>query len=300
MIKMILKFVFAFIIIYWLFQKGDLDFSLIPRSLGHPGNWIFFIGILLLNEIITSYRWRSILHLKTETKVSAVEVVKLTWIGMFFSAILPGAVTGDIIKMFYAKSLSNKLDKSFLLTSVFIDRLIGLIGLLFLMGIMSVIFYSELTAISPQVRHVIHLNFVIFAGVIAFLLTLFVPEKLQRIILRYSLFIPIVGNKIKKLLEQVWLIGNSKKTVAFCLFSAVFSQTLNVISFWVLAKPFFNNPLPWKYAFSFIPLGFVSIAIPIAPSGLGVGHAMFNALFSYFHIAGGASIFNLFFSEIYL
>jgi uncharacterized membrane protein YbhN (UPF0104 family) len=59
--------------------------------------------------------------------------------------------------------------------------------------------------------------------------------------------------------------------------------------------PFLENPLPLKYAFSFIPLGLISIMVPISPMGLGVGHAMFQELFSYFHITNGASLFNLFF-----
>jgi uncharacterized membrane protein YbhN (UPF0104 family) len=73
------------------------------------------------------------------------------------------------------------------------------------------------------------------------------------------------------------------------------TQFLNVFSFWIICSPFFEVPLSFQYAFTFIPLGLVSIAIPITPAGLGVGHAIFGTLFSYFGVNNGASLFNLYF-----
>ena len=37
------------------------------------------------------------------------------------------------------------------------------------------------------------------------------------------------------------------------------------------------------------------MSIPIAPAGLGVGHAAFHTLFGYFGIKDGASLFNIYF-----
>ena len=62
-----------------------------------------------------------------------------------------------------------------------------------------------------------------------------------------------------------------------------------------MALPYFAQAIPFKFAFTFIPLGFVAIALPVAPAGMGVGHAIFGTLFSYFNIDNGASLFNLYF-----
>ena len=43
------------------------------------------------------------------------------------------------------------------------------------------------------------------------------------------------------------------------------------------------------------PIGQISMALPIAPAGLGVGHAVFGKLLSFFNISNGASLFNIFF-----
>lgn len=48
-------------------------------------------------------------------------------------------------------------------------------------------------------------------------------------------------------------------------------------------------------ALAFIPIGLMTLALPVAPSGLGVGHAIFQKLFELSHITNGASLFNLYF-----
>jgi len=48
-------------------------------------------------------------------------------------------------------------------------------------------------------------------------------------------------------------------------------------------------------ALAFIPIGLMTLALPVAPSGLGVGHAIFQKLFELSAITNGASLFNLYF-----
>ena len=71
-----------------------------------------------------------------------------------------------------------------------------------------------------------------------------------------------------------------------------------VLAFYTLTSPFYEQALPLRYAFTFIPVGMIAVAIPIAPAGLGIGHAIFNWLFSFFNISKGASLFNLYFIAI--
>ncbi len=217
---------------------------------------------------------------------------------MFFSSVLPGAVTGDLIKMMYARSLDPKLSRSFLLTSVMFDRIIGLVGLIFLLGVSSIAFYSEMISISPDIRDIIGINFILLAGASALILSLFLPQKLNYFILRPVRKIPMIGHKLEDLLNQVWLVGANKNAVFKCLGLSIVSQIFCCLALWTLATPFIETPVPIHFAFTFIPLGLISIAIPVTPAGLGVGHAIFGTLFAYFGTKTGASIFNLFFIAI--
>lgn len=295
MIKQLLKVAFAAAIIYWLLSKGHLDFSLISASLHHPWNWAIALGLIVTNFFLTSWRWKLLLEIKAPKSLPFGRITALTWIGMFFSTVLPGAVTGDVIKLVYARDLDPHLNKSYLLTSILLDRLLGMFGLLMVMGLFSIISYSELLKFGPDMHFQLLVNFAIFAGMIFFFSTIFIPHHWQFFILRHIEKIPKLGEKLKKLLEQFWLIGRSRKTVIACTAMSGLSQMGNVFAFWILTVPFYNVPVSFFHAITFIPIGLISVAIPISPSGLGVGHAMFQALFGMVDITNGASLFNLFF-----
>ncbi len=295
MIKGIIKFVIAFVIIYWLFQRGQIDFSLIPKSLEYKGIWAICFSILFINVIVTSLRWRFLLKIKSTAEIKIIDTIKLTWIGMFFSTVLPGAVTGDIIKLVYARDLDRTQSKSFFLTTIFLDRLIGLLGLLTILGIFTLIYYQEISVKSEQLAHLVNFNFLIFFGVLMAVATIFTPKKMQNILSGLAAKIPFIGHKFVHLFEQIWFIGTAPKTVFLCICMSLIGQSCNVFAFITLAYPFLSAPIDMGHAFTFIPLGMVGTAIPITPAGLGVGHALYSALFGFFGINNGASLFNLFF-----
>ncbi|MBT7610203.1 MAG: flippase-like domain-containing protein [Bacteriovoracaceae bacterium] len=295
MLKTILKLVFAGGIIVWLLRSGKLDFNLVSQSLELGYYWLAALFIIICNACLSASRWKVLLEIKTGVKLSYVRFVKMTWIGLFFNSFLPGAVTGDFIKLLYAKDLDNRLTKTYLVTSVLMDRILGLIGLLFLVGSFSLSYYSEIITKSPQISKLMNINLLLFLGAIIFLITLFLPQKTQDLFLNLSLKVPFIGSKIEMTLKQVWLIGKNKLAVLKCLGISLTCQFLNVICFYLLIYQFIGNAVPLGHAFTFIPLGFVVVAIPISPAGLGVGHVAFQTLFSYFSVEGGASYFNLYF-----
>lgn len=294
-IKLILKLAFALAIIGWLLKSGKLDFSLVQQSLTSGYNWLYCILLLILQDCISGIRWRWLLQLNSEQEFPYPSMVRITWIGLFFNSFLPGAVTGDFIKLLYIKDLDPKMSKTYLVTSVLIDRILGLTGLLCIMGVSSVIFYSELVTISKQMEYLLHINLLLFAGALGFLTFLFAPKVLQQKMLNLSESIPVLGDKIYKTLNSVWMIGQNKRVLLQCLLISVFLQTINFAAFYVISSPFYTTEIPFKYIITLIPIGFMFVAVPISPAGLGVGHVVFERLFSYVEVAGGASFFNLYF-----
>lgn len=292
MFKQIFKLLFAGGLLYWLYSSGKLKFDLIEQSLNHGWHWFFCFLFLIGSVLITTLRWKSILEIKSQIKFTFPSILKLTWIGLMFNTALPGAVSGDIIKLVYAKNLDSSLDKTFLVTSVIFDRIIGLFGLLTLLGIFSAINYGELTTRSSDLTNMIHFNFLLVFGMLIFLVVLFLPTKIQEIILNIARKMPVIKNHLAKTLEQVWLIGQNRKLIVTTILLSVVCHIFNIMAFWTLVKPFLVADIPTRYAFSFIPIGFLTLAIPVAPAGLGVGHAVFDKLFSFFGQMNGASLFN--------
>ena len=73
------------------------------------------------------------------------------------------------------------------------------------------------------------------------------------------------------------------------------TQFFGIMAFWILTSPFYGKEISLGQAFGFIPMGLLATAVPIAPSGAGVGHAIFDKLFNIVGVSGGASLFNLYF-----
>jgi hypothetical protein len=294
-IKLILKLAFAAAIIGWLLKSGKLDFSLISQSITNGYNWLFCILILIVQDSVSGIRWRWLLKLNSQEDFPYSSMVRITWIGLFFNSFLPGAVTGDFIKLLYIKDLDPKMSKTYLVTSVLMDRILGLTGLLCIMGFSSLIFYSELAGISKEMEYLLHINLLLFSGAIALLSFLFAPMRLQQKMLNLSELIPVLGEKIHKTLSSVWIIGQYKRVLMKCLLLSVFLQTMNFAAFYIISSPFYSSEIPFQYIVTLIPIGFMFVAVPISPAGLGVGHVVFERLFSYVQIEGGASFFNLYF-----
>ena len=295
MIKTLLKFLFAGLIIYWLIAKGQLDFSLLLQTWHFKASLFVMIGVIVANIILTSYRWKLLVATHSKDKLPIKNMIGLTWIGCFFSSVLPGAVTGDFIKLLYARDLDKKLSKTFLLSTIFLDRFLGLFALLGLASFFSLLDYKLLGEKSAQLTHLAHVNFFLFAICLGFFLVLFVPKFLQKKVLDLFLRFPVIGTRLEKTVRETWIVGEQKKTLLFCVFISLGVQTLSVFGFWFLITPFLNTPLTLANAFTCIPAGFVTIAIPISPAGLGVGHLAFAKLFEFFGVTGGASLFNIYF-----
>ncbi|MBT3982444.1 MAG: flippase-like domain-containing protein [Bacteriovoracaceae bacterium] len=298
MVKLAIKIAIAVALIAWLTSSGKIDFSLLLKSTDNLSDWLICLLLLSTNIVLTTFRWRWLLHLKSEVKFTFLQIIKLTWIGLLFNSVLPGVVSGDIIKLVYAKDIDESIPKSYLVTTVLIDRIFGLCGILILLGISTAFKYTELVAKSSELKTLIHFNFVLFIGVLFFLGTLFFPKSWQDFILEKSKKIKLLETLLQKTLAQFWHIGANRAVVFKCLTLSVVVQCSQVLAFYTVTKPFYDNPLSLASAFTFIPVGIVTIAIPITPSGLGIGHAIFDKLFSLYGVNGGASLFNFYFVAV--
>lgn len=294
-LKMALKLGLAVTIIIWLLKSGKLDFSLINQSFKQGYTWLFGLLILVTQDCLSSFRWRWLLTANSDKAFPFKSMIRVTWIGLFFNSFLPGAVTGDFIKLLYVRDLDKDMSKTYLVTSVLLDRILGLIGLLIILGIGTMVSYNKVVGLSPQMAGLIKFNLLLFAGAIGFLIFLFAPRRFQEKLLNLSHYIPFIGAKVHKTLESVWIIGDNKMILFKCIGLSMVLQLLNFGAFYILSSPFYSKPLEFTTLMTLIPIGFMAVAIPISPAGLGVGHVIFEKLFGFVGITGGANFFNLYF-----
>jgi len=281
-------------LITWLFSSGKLDFKLLTHLLNTPYAVMIAVTLSVLNFSLISFRWREILRARSESHLPLAGMIKITWIGQFFSSVLPGSVSGDLIKMLYVQNFDPKFSKKFILISILLDRVMGLCGLILLVGLSSLIFSTYLLKTSPALGPLLITNYILSTLVLFGLITFYffnqpIRSILRKIEVRYHHFF---WQKIISLWDD--LIAIKSKIIATILLS-ILVQFIGVVIFWILIKDHVIGLMDFIQALAFIPIGLMTLALPVAPSGLGVGHAIFQKLFQLCNITNGASLFNIYF-----
>ena len=294
-VKTILKFAFAFGLIFWLIDSGKLDLTVLEKAAQDPLRMI--TGFLIILSILLMVTWRYYLIItdKMVKKPSFLKITKFNWIGLFFNSVLPGSVSGDIVKVFYLKDLDKNLSNRFLFASVLIDRFVGLFGLIIILGLFSIINYESLSQMSSDIKTLLDINLLLLAGVIFGFVALFFFKELPKKLLSPFMKIAFLEKFLPKLIDAWENLCMFKHRIIMLTFISMIIQGLTVVNFWYLVHPFAEGEFLFRYSFSIVPIGFVAIALPIAPSGLGVGHAVFHKLFGFMGVANGASLFNIYF-----
>jgi uncharacterized protein (TIRG00374 family) len=290
----LLKIGIAAGLIYWLVTSGKLDFKLLASLKNYPGSVLMAILLSIANFILVSFRWEIILRARSQVQLPISGLFRVTWIGQFFSAVLPGSVSGDLVRIIYVEKLDQSFTKKFVIASILIDRLMGLSGLIMVVGFSSLIFGKKIIENAPGMQPLINLNYLLTALVILSLATFyFLNGAIRKILVSLSqLALKSMFDKVIALWDD--LVSIKKKLIKAALYS-IGVQFIAVVIFWSLIYPHVGDHMNFVQAMAFIPIGLMSLALPVAPSGLGVGHAIFQGLFEMSGISNGASLFNLYF-----
>lgn len=290
----VLKLAIAVALLGWLLQSGKLDFKLLGTLKQHPVAVIMAVVVSIINFWLVSYRWKSILKARSTVDIPLIGMLKITWIGQFFSSVLPGSVTGDFVKLLYIQKYEPNFSKQFLFASILIDRLMGLSGLILMVGMSSLLFSGHILENAPAMEPLLKFNYVlVFLVVMSLGLFMYWHDFIRGIFVKLEAkFLPSVFSRIISLWDDLVMI---KSRMIKAVLLSIVIQFLGVVIFWSLIAPFVDGKMDFIQSLAFIPLGLMTLALPVAPSGLGVGHAIFQKLFEFSGIDNGASLFNLYF-----
>jgi len=137
--KNILKLLITIAIFYYLFQQVDFStlFQLLLTS--HPGWIIFALLMQLASTVLAAFRWFEISRLLV-FKENLFFYIQSYFKGSFFNQVLPSSIGGDAVRIL---DLTQKnYDKKEAFYGVFVDRIVGLVGLLTLNLIASIVFFG--------------------------------------------------------------------------------------------------------------------------------------------------------------
>lgn len=120
-------------ILVWLFHDPKKRADMFASLRSAQPIWILggFAAYGLV-EILAAARWQILLRVQ-DVRVSSVRLCSLLMIGIFFNQFMPGGTGGDVVKIFYLlKETPGKKTQAVL--AVLMDRLVGLVGLIFVAG----------------------------------------------------------------------------------------------------------------------------------------------------------------------
>lgn len=266
--KNIIKLLSTIVMFYFLFQYIDLDNLVAILSKSHVE--IIFIALLfqLASTYLAAYRWRLIMkELVFKERVSFY--VQSYFKGSFFNQVLPSSIGGDAVRIIdLTQKGYNKKDSFY---GVFVDRLIGLIGLLVLNLFATTLFFGTFdTSFSLLII------LITFGGISGFL-SLFYLNKIK-FLAKYKFL-----NLFHRLSNRLNNLYSSKFILLQHILLSVGVHILSILAIFSLALSI-NFHISFETFLIALPPVFLLTIIPLSLAGWGIRE---GAMVGIFMLVGG-------------
>lgn len=293
-LKLGLKFSFSFAIIFYMVYSGRLDLAIVKKGFSHAPLLFASTTLVILAMGSSLYRWGLLLR-GQGIELTFSQLVRYGMIGSFFNTTMPGAVSGDIIKAWYVIADRQGQKKTPLLTSILLDRVFGVFGLV-LVSASPLLWEWQLAWGTPELRKVTTTILLLTAGMLLFfayvMLSVWGPLNWVR-----KKMEPLATNKAGSALLQAYdALLSYRESPALLMQALLLSVCTHLCIVTVVifcAHALGEDKLHFFHFFLLAPIGLLTTAIPVAPAGLGVGHVAFAALFALVGSSHGAEVFTM-------
>ncbi|MHC4983378.1 MAG: lysylphosphatidylglycerol synthase transmembrane domain-containing protein [Planctomycetota bacterium] len=217
--------------------------------------WFLACGTLgfVLSLLVVAVRWWMLLRIQ-RIRIALWESVRLTFLGQFFNAVVPGVVGGDLVKAYYVSKHTPK--KAAVLLSVFVDRVLGPTELTIMAGAMIVV-----------------------TVVVVLILALLLRQRLRS------------GLKLQKIYQRLPMADHIaaagdaavlyRKRIRVLLKAILITLGAHIL--WVGAIAMLGVSLslhvPWHSYFLYIPLIYIIASVPLTPGGIGIAENFYLIFF---------------------
>ncbi len=281
-----LRAAFALGLLTYLTLSGTIHWRILLRLLS---NWPFpllALFVCLVFSLVQAQRL-SLLFRAQSMSLPLSSSFKLTLIGLFFNTCLPGATGGDAIKIYYAIE-GNGGRRTEIATLILFDRLVGMFALVNLPVLAALLFpklYGSFGILKGLVWTSAAVSLVMVAGTLLCLIRR--PKDSTRLLAAFER-IPL-GTYLKRALDTLYDYRYSKGILLSVVGISLLGHAMNVLVILLLAKVLDPPGLGLEMSL-LIPLGFLALALPVSPGGLGIGEAAFSSLFALAGLKGGADL----------
>ncbi len=273
----------AYAIVYILRHAGvDLAGAFGQCKWGLIALGFLFYAVLLVMTIV---RWY-ILLIVQDIRLRAISLVQLTMIGIFWSGVIPGTVTGDFVKMYYVARHAGEKTSAAVLTIV-LDRLVGLMGL-FVVASVSVLLALDFIRTAPD-----HLQLAVgiitggSVGGLASVIAIAFREQLQRLpgvrhLIEFGARVlpEKVTGIIERMSEALDLYRTKPRAVVLALLFSVIGHSAFAMTVYCIGKAFGEEIISVAMYFVTVQVANCVASIPLTPAGLGSRDLVISLFFT--------------------
>jgi glycosyltransferase 2 family protein len=285
--------VVATVLIGWLIRSGSLDFKALRLFFDRPLLLVANLGLFTMGVVFGALRWRELLKL-ADVRMPLGRAIQLQFTALFFNTVIPGNVGGDVVKSVYAARETTAARKPTVFLIVFVERLLGLGGLVLVAGITTVL-RGDVLWQSPHLRQ-------LAMGVALLALVTLIGPGIAVLIVRRSgdRLEQWTGGatKIARLLNQLVaaarLVSAGPKHLAIALGLSMAMHACAMLLFTALTNAITQQDVSLSAVATIYPLGIITMILPVSPAGIGVGHVAFDRLFALIGLEHGATVFNVY------
>ena len=221
----------------------------------------------------SALRWRWLLRVN-ELDLSVGQALRFTWIGVFFSNVVPGLTGGDVIKAVYvAKATGKKLRP---VLSVLVDRVMGLLGLAVVAAVAALFWIED--------ERFIWLAAGLWGGLVLLGLgvALFLSRRVRKLVRLDALLRKLPGKDVLMQFDQaLTLYRGHMPGMALWLGLSSLNHVFSLLG-WVLINEALHGHMSWSSVLVLVPISQILTAIPLAPGGWGIGEFSIQWLWGQF------------------
>ena len=234
------------------------------------------LAIYFVNILASVWRWHLLLDAQ-DIDVPWRTLLGSFLVATFFNNFLPSNIGGDVIRISdTAKAAGSKTRAT---TVVLTDRVIGLIGLVFVAA-------TGATMVASLAGHVASPIWPswLWAGFLGAMMVtapaVLAPSGVGRLLQPLTVFHPEwVGDRIDSVTSALSRFRARPSAIARCFAGAVFVQVTVVIFYAAVSRAVHVPVVSWDLAV-IVPLSFVVQMLPVSVNGFGVREATFSFYFT--------------------
>jgi uncharacterized protein (TIRG00374 family) len=286
-VQYVLKFALGGGAIWALIHSGALEPALVAEAfVAHP--WLCLCAFLSYLSVVIAPAWlRWYLLLRgAGLKPAPGRVFSLQMIGVFFNSMLPGGTGGDLIKGYYLFKEHDAGEQSLALTSIAMDRFIGLYSLLCVAMAMTWSNYG-LWSGSPSMRLISLFYTGVFAGFTAAIAFFFSPWS--GLLLKHPNMHRAPGGRFLRSLSDSLLVYRSRPSALLLPLALGILVDCGLVLLYYFSALSLGLGLPFSVHGYVVPTLIMINGIPVSPAGIGVGEAAGRIIYGNLGVTQGGS-----------